>query len=400
MLNRVYLLVTSPDAAGGIARATATLANHLVETRPVEMIALYRRRRGALYPLDPRVKVRCLPDEATPAELELADLPTETPGGDRTGAYSALVDAVLPRVLRALEPGIVISTRAIFHLEIANHAPAHCITIGQDHTSLSMRKNKSKLQRRDKEEDDDLVTDVKLVAKAIGRLDRYVVLTEADAASYRLKFPEITDRLSVIRNPAPWPVLVPDENSPERQKVIVAAGKLGGRKGFDQLVRAYTPIAKERPDWQVHIYGTGPRHRQLVRLISEGDIGEYVILKGHTEEMERVLEEASIMVLTSKYEGLPMVIIEAMTKGVPVVSFDCPNGPAEMVNDGVTGRLVPNKDLEAFRSALLSVMDDAELRASMGAEALKSAVQFEVDRVFQTWQDLFESLEQARAESA
>jgi len=386
------MIVTSPDASGGIARATATLANQLADTHTVEMIALYRRRRGERYALDPRVTVRCILDEATRAEKKLKDLPTRTPGAERTGAYSALVDAVLPRVLANLEPGVVISTRAIFHLEIARHVPAHCITIGQDHTNLEMREARSRNQLAE-ENVGDVVTDVDLVAQAITRLDQYVVLTEADAASYREKFPEVHDRLRVIRNPAPWPVLTTQR---ERQPIIVGVGKLAYRKNFDLLIEAFYTVCKERPDWQLHIYGAGPGRVRLTKLIQELDLEERAFLKGHTSEMERVLEEASILGLTSRFEGLPMVLIEGMTKGTPIVSVDCPTGPSEIVLEGVTGRLVPNEDTEAFAAAMAELMDDPETRARMSEGALAHAGQYSVRSIISTWVNLFEELEAAR----
>ncbi len=379
MLDRVFLLVTSPDARGGIARATATLANSLAKTHRVEMIAIRRRGGGPRYPLDPNVSVRCALDEATPDERPLAKLPSETPRGDRTGSYSALVDRVLPRVLGALPPGIIISTRAVLHLEIARHAPAHCIKIAQDHVNLDFREAKSSLEP---------------IAQAIGDLDAYVVLTEADAESYRQRFPAAADRIHVIRNPAPWPVLA---SSPERKKIIVGVGKLGGRKGFDRLIDAYRPLAKRRPDWQLHIYGGGPAQGKLAALIAKRNLGDVVFLKGQSDRIEQVLEEASILALTSRYEGLPMVLIEAMTKGLPIVSVDCPHGPAEIVVDDVTGRLVPNDDLAAISNALLDLIDHPETRARMSGQALRHAEQYQPDRITRAWLDLFESLSAGRS---
>lgn len=134
--RRLYVLVSSPDAPGGIARATARLANHLVETYRVEMISLRRSDGARHYPLDPRVKVSCVLDRATASERLLKDLPSASPGVVHKQGNSALVDRVLPRVLGALPPGIVISTRPALHLAIARHAPAHCITIAQDHANL------------------------------------------------------------------------------------------------------------------------------------------------------------------------------------------------------------------------------------------------------------------------
>lgn len=379
MLDRVFLLVTSPDARGGIARATATLANALALTHQVEMIALRRRSGGTRYWLDPAVKVSCVLDEAAPAERSYDRLPSATPGGDVTGAYSALIDLVLPRVLGALPPGIIISTRAVLHLEIARHAPSHCIRIAQDHVNLQFREAKASLDP---------------VAQAIDHLDAYVVLTEADAETYRRSFPAAANRVHVIRNPAPWPVLASPK---QRRQIVVAVGKLGGRKGFDRLIDAYRPLAKRRPNWQLHIYGDGPKREQLSRLIMKSNLGDAIFLKGHSDRIEEVLEEASIFALTSRYEGLPMVLIEAMTKGLPIVSLDCPHGPAEIVVDKVTGSLVPDNDVRAFRIALLKLMDQPQTRARMSEQTLRHAEQYQPDRITQAWRDLFDTLTADRA---
>lgn len=376
--DRVYLLVSSPDAPGGIARAVARLANQLAETHRVEVIGLRRFKGERHYPFDDRIKVTYVVDDATGLEQMLDALPSLRAGLHRRQGQSALVDLLLPRVLRGLQPGVVISTRPLLHVAAARDAPAHCILIGQDHVNHEFRlENSSERQ----------------VARAIDRLDQFVVLTEADAESYRARFPQAADRIRVIRNAAPWPIL---EGVRQRSRVIVAAGQLGPRKGFDRLIDAFAPLAAQRPHWRVHIYGEGQARRELSQQITDRGLQGRVVLKGRTSDMENVLEDAAIFALTSRHEGLPMVLIEAMTKGVPVVSFDCPRGPAEIVRDGVTGRLIDDGDIEGFTAALLDLIDKPRLRRRMSRQALKAAEQYQLSTVIGSWNVLLDSLTSAR----
>jgi glycosyltransferase involved in cell wall biosynthesis len=372
-MDRVYLLVSSPDAPGGIARVVARLANELVASRPVEVIGL-RRLKVRAYPLDDRIKVTYVVDAPTGVARWVDSLPSLRAGMNKRQGQSALVDILLPRVLRTLGPGVVMSTRPLLHVAAARYAPRHCILVGQDHGNLEFREANASLRH---------------VARAIDRLDRFVVLTEADAESYRARYPKAADRIQVIRNAAPWPVL---DRPTQRRPVIVAAGQLGKRKGFDRLIDAFAPIAEQRPKWQVHIYGDGVRRRELAQQISDRGLRGRVILKGRTRNMEQVLEEAGVFALTSRNEGLPMVLIEAMTKGVPVVSFDCPRGPAEIVDDFVTGRLVDNGDIEGFTAALLALMDDPDLREQMSRHALERAERYQLEKIMQSWNSLLDSV--------
>ncbi len=378
-MKRIYFLITSPDASGGIARAVSRLANHLVNTYPVEMIGLRRQGEQRAYPLDDRIKVTYVVDQPTGVDRWIDSLPSVRSGMTRKQGQSALVDRLLPRVLRGLQPGMVISTRPLLHVAAVRHVPAHCVIIGQDHVNLDFRRGNDS---------------IKEVTEAIDRLDQFVVLTEADADSYRELFPKAADRIRVIRNAAPWPVLQ-DERT--RSRVIVGAGQLGNRKGFDRLIKAFAPIAEQWPNWRVHIYGEGPRRKELAQLINERGLKGRVVLKGRTDEMAQVLEEAAIFALTSRNEGLPMVLIEAMTKGVPIVSFDCPRGPAEIVEDGVTGRLVRNGDIQGFSAALVELMDDDDLRRRMGRRALEGAEKYQLEPIMAEWTSLFDSLASRRA---
>ena len=179
----VHLLVTSPDAAGGIARSTANLANGLADDGyAVQVIGLRRLGSGRRFPLDPRVRVRYVADQLGPLARWTDKVPSPLLGFNRAQGHSAHLDLMLRRTLRSLAPGVVVSTRPSLHLAAVRHAAGRCAVIGQDHVNFRFRVRNHSLST---------------IRRAIRRLDRFVVLTEADAADYREAFPEVADRIQV-----------------------------------------------------------------------------------------------------------------------------------------------------------------------------------------------------------
>jgi len=182
--------------------------------------------------------------------------------------------------------------------------------------------------------------------------------------------------------------------------VVVAAGRLVEQKGFDRLIAAYEPLAAAYPDWQLHIYGKGQQRRALSRLIRQRRLTDQVQLKGYKPNLREVFSGASVYAMTSRYEGFPMVLLEAMSVGLPLVSFDCPTGPAEMIDDGRNGRLVPDGEVTAFTNALAELMADAELRRRMGVVGRRTVEQYTVNAVGARWERLFDELAARRAPAA
>jgi glycosyltransferase involved in cell wall biosynthesis len=196
-------------------------------------------------------------------------------------------------------------------------------------------------------------------------------------------------RVVRIRNALP---AIEGDVSPLDGRIVMAAGRLMWQKGYDRLIPAFAPIAREHPDWQLRIYGDGKRERQLRRLIREHGVSTNVLLMGSTERLGVEMSKAAMFVLSSRFEGLPMVIIEAMSKGLPVVSFDCPRGPREMIADGRDGILVPDGDIEALTASMLRLVEDAEERRRLGAGALETARSYDVDAIGREWDALLASL--------
>lgn len=216
-----------------------------------------------------------------------------------------------------------------------------------------------------------------------------VVLTK----SARDYFPaNIQRRTRIIPNPI---VVDAPERLPSRETeansgfILIAAGRLIEQKGFDLLLRAFGEIAPRHPVWSLTIYGEGPQRSELERLRDELGLRSSVCLLGPTRRLHQELAAADLFVLSSRYEGFPMVLCEAMAVGLPVVSFDCPSGPREIVRDGVDGLLVPRQDVPALAAALDRLMGNCDERSRLAACAPEVLDRFGRDRVLQEWDRLF-----------
>jgi glycosyltransferase involved in cell wall biosynthesis len=399
--DRVYFLVFSADGADGITRTVFSLANKLVETHTVEIISLYRRRRRLFYPLDRRVVVTNLEDarpigpkgKRVGGLVRARDVPRDR---GRLRAFldrrrsrlvpskaapdmSLLTDLLLRRKLRSLRPGVLVSTRPSLHLAAARFAPRDMITVGQEHLNFESRSTTPAILR--------------LVQDGARRLDSFVVLTEGDRQDYAAALSGADTVVEAIPNAVPWTV---GEAAPLDSKIAIAAGRFVERKGFPRLVAAFEPVAREHPDWRLHIYGKGEQQELIEREIADRGLGSQVILKGHTGRFDEALAGASMFVSGSLAEGFPMVMVEAMSYGLPVVSFDIPRGPADIIVDGENGRLIPDGDMDGFTAAVRQLVEDDDLRLRMGAGAHATAREYEIDAIAGRWEALFTQLRAGR----
>jgi glycosyltransferase involved in cell wall biosynthesis len=173
---------------------------------------------------------------------------------------------------------------------------------------------------------------------------------------------------------------------------VVAAGRLTRQKGFDLLIRSFEAVVREHPEWQLRIYGSGRQGRKLRRLIIARGLYNNVLLLGRTERLGEELSKASIFALSSRFEGFGMVIIEAMSMGLPTVSFACPRGPSDIITHQKDGLLVPERDVDGFARSLLRLIESQEERDRIGRAARETALAYAVDTVGGRWDQLFRDL--------
>lgn len=199
------------------------------------------------------------------------------------------------------------------------------------------------------------------------------------------------DRIHVIPNPVPKPAIAsthPPGWLP--MPCVVSVGRLAPEKRFDLLVRAFA--ACNRRDWSLVIMGEGPERDSLEKLTRELGVSERVILPGATANPEHILQHASIYVLSSRREGFPNAMAEAMATGLPVVTVDYPAGPGDIVRHGVDGFIVPPDDIPTISSALITLMDHPKLRQAMGQRARSVTERFNSRIVMEHWNELLKRM--------
>jgi glycosyltransferase involved in cell wall biosynthesis len=216
------------------------------------------------------------------------------------------------------------------------------------------------------------------------------VVEQTEAA--RAFFPQhARRRIRVIPNPVPAPPLSkPGRSADAPNRRIVALGRLHPQKGFDLLLRAFSEVHQEHPDWTLEIWGEGGERPALERLVSDLSLERFVRLPGLTTAPYDVLRSADLFVMSSRREGFPNALCEAMTCGLPVVSFDCPSGPGEIIRNGIDGLLVPPEDTVELARAMGRLMSSAAERERLSLRAIEIVERFSVPRVMAQWDQVID----------
>lgn len=218
-----------------------------------------------------------------------------------------------------------------------------------------------------------------------------VVQTQAVAAWAAAFVP--AGRVHVIANPvtAPSPGTEPTPPARDAGLRFLAVGRLGPQKGFDMLIRAFARCRAVEPGLRLTIAGEGPDGDGLRRLAAECGVADAVQMPGTVRDIGKLYLESDVFVLSSRFEGFPNVLLEAMSHGCPPVAFDCPSGPGEVIRDGVSGILVPPGDEEVLAAAMLRLARDATLRRVLGKGALSVLEAYAPGRIYGQWDRLIGS---------
>lgn len=220
--------------------------------------------------------------------------------------------------------------------------------------------------------------------RQVGRLDALVVLTEEHRNDWVLDIP-----VYVIPNSLPF---VPERASTCTNKNVIMVGRYNNAKGYDYLISAWGKLHSKHPDWILNVYGSGELHNQVKRWIHDYQLESTIILHEPTDCIMDKYLESSICVLSSRYEGFSMVMLEGMACGVPFVSFDSPHGPRNVIRNGEDGILVEYLNVQALADGICKLIEDEELRKQYGKSARKNILRFSRDIVMKQWEDLFETL--------
>ncbi len=368
---------------GGTIRAVHNAARYLAATHEVEILSLVRMRDDAFFGDPPGVKITALDDmrpDAVPRPLRrLRDLLSSKEtllldSQDRPAESASLwMDLQLVRRLRG-RTGFLIGTRPGLNLPLAELAPPGVTLVGEE--QLHLAAHSPELQES--------------IRTGYPKLDALVVLTEADRHAYDELLGGAVP-ITVIPNTAHESKGAPADLSAPR---VLSAGRLVEQKGFDLLIDAWVAVAPEHTDWTLRICGKGPLKKELRRQVRRLELGDTVELPGARVVADE-MTEASIFVLSSRFEGFPLVLLEAMSQGMAVVAFDCPTGPGEIVRAGENGILVAAGDVLGLAAGMRTLIEDDALRRRLGAAAVETAKRFSVSSVGPRWVAFLDELHAA-----
>ena len=215
------------------------------------------------------------------------------------------------------------------------------------------------------------------------RADMIITLTERDRELW-----SEAKRVETIPN---FSNLHIDQVCDHKKKRVITVGRLSKEKGFDRLLVIWKLVVNKHPDWHLDIFGDGDMKNKLEQNIKLGNITN-VTLCGTTNQISKELSKSSICVSTSYYEGFSLVLLEAITHGVPCVAFDCPYGPRTIIEDGKCGYLVENGHIPQFVEKLCTLMENEQLRLEFSKASIERSKFFNIDAIMLQWKKLFEEL--------
>jgi glycosyltransferase involved in cell wall biosynthesis len=381
--ERVVILIGSAWGMGGTIRAALNLAGWLAPNHRVEVLSAYRRVDEPFMGAFPEgVDVIALDDQRVGRQTGLRqklagklrgiDSVLLHPDDIRYDNYSLLTDIETVRRLGG-GAGTLIATRPSLNLLIAQLDLPGWRTIGVEQMNLDVHAKPLRAAFK----------------RHYRKLDALAVLTDRDMAAYAELLGERAPHL--VRIPNTVKALEGGKADPDA-KVVLAAGRLTPQKGYDMLIGAWRVVARERPDWKLLILGRGVKRENLLRDIREYGLDGTVTIGPASNDLAGEMERASIYALSSRFEGFPLVLLEAMGKGMAPVAFDCPTGPADIIDDHRNGLLVPFKDVDALGNALLEMISDDELRHRCAAAAVDAARDYTMEAIGPLWDALIAEL--------
>ena len=214
--------------------------------------------------------------------------------------------------------------------------------------------------------------------------DKFILLTQGNKKEWAL-----LNNIEVISNPLPFSSNF--KNSLDH-KTVIAVGKQSFQKGFDLLIKSWVIVNDKHPDWILEIYGKKEEKLKLLDQINSLNLNSSVKLLDPVSNIEEVYRTASIFVLSSRFEGFGMVLIEAMLFGVPCVSFDCPHGPGDIITHNKNGLLVENGNVRELANSICELISNNERRKLLGSQAKIDVNKYKIDVIMSQWDTLFKSI--------
>ncbi|MFI7383087.1 glycosyltransferase [Streptomyces sp. NPDC049813] len=374
----LFLVANSTDELGGVTAWTHQMARLFTGAgHRVHVVGVHESELKMAVPQAPGYAVTSLYERhpATARPLRGArrfSLPARRAERRRVAAKKR-ARATLESVLAPAPPGSVVVVTQVWPMEwLREIDTSHLTVVGMSHESFAYSRASHRYH---------------WIKRHYPHVDRWLVLTQEDADVWAA---EGLNNVDFMPNALAH---LPDVPSPRTEKVVCSIGRLADQKGVDMLLDTWAKVAPFRADWQLHVYGAGADEPQLRRHCRELGLDGSVRWRGRTDDVPGALAASSVFVQSSRGEGFPLALMEAMAGAVPCAAFDCAPGVREIVRDGEDGLLAPVGDVDALADRLLRLTGNPRLRDAMGERARVNVQRFSEERVLELWEDLFALLE-------
>lgn len=377
---KIVYLYTALTTMGGADRIIIQKANYLADEKgyDVYIITDSQENQHVVFPLSPKVKHI---DTKTPFNKQYT-----LPFFIRIFYYQFQMMRYknsIQKILSQIKPDIVISTLGR-NCDFLTKLKDGSKKIGEVHTTRkNLRNIQNLLEQRGIRHLSGLLLKHK-IENTIRQLDAFIVLNNNEKEAWK----DIR-KAQVIPNSLPF---YPQYPSTLELKKAICVSRLEFEKGIDRLIDVWSLVIKKHPDWKLEIIGEGTQQKHIQNLIFEKKLETYIYLKPATQDIERQYLQSSLLLLTSRFEGFPMVLLEAMAYGIPCVCYDCPYGPRSIIENGKNGILVKEGEKEIMADKICLLIEKESLRKEIGKNAHKDIQKFSQEKIMIQWETLFKSL--------
>ncbi|WP_020155854.1 glycosyltransferase family 4 protein [Caldibacillus debilis] len=384
---KITFLIYNVFGMGGTVRTVTNTANFLVDRGyDVEIISVRKTSKKPLFYINEKVKIKYLIDARRPSKNTpplplykkiIKKILTKIPSilidksEDLYHMFNLFSDIKILFAIKSVKNGILVTTIPSFNILSVKYGNENVIKIGQEHKQFSIYSKN--LQNK--------------IKKYYSKLDAITCLSDNETNEYKHLFGNGSVKIVKIENAT----IIPEYFSNHTNKVIISAGRFVHEKGFDLLIEAFSKVVQKHPEWKLKIFGQGVERSNLLKLIHKYDLANNVLILPKTDNLLKEMAKASIYVLSSRNESFGMVIVEAMSVGLPCVCFAC-SGPKEIIEDKKDGILVPVGDTNALANEINRLIENKELRMSLGMAARKSVQRYSFEMISQKWDNLIREL--------
>lgn len=363
---------------GGIEKSVSALANLLCEKYEVEIACTYKLYEKPVFDIDERVKIKYLIPDLKPnrEEVKLALKKKKFIKFFKEGIKSVKVlnlrKKTMIEYISSCDADVIISTRDIFNTWLGEYCPNGKLKIGWEHNHYHGDYNYARS-----------------IVRSAHHLDYLVLVSESLKKYYKKEMKHSNCKCVYIPNIIDY---IPDSPSNLNSKRIVSVGRLSPEKGYLDLLKIYTEVVKDYPDWHLDIIGDGVEKKLLEEYISTHHLDHNVTLHGFQKKdyIDDILHKSSIYVMTSHTESFGIVLLEAMSHGLPCIAFDSAEGARELINSGMNGYLIKHRNFSAMIKKIEDLIKKKEERKRIGMAGRKSVKKYTGNVVKEQWFELLE----------